>query len=168
MERLIAFGMVGIVVLAAGMITRTFAQMPPQIAISMTEYAFTGPEGKSGPIDAAAVNIATLKTGQTVQLVVSNDGMNTHTIVSPLFDAVAGTEIQFVDAMGTQVARSIGKSNRTIELRPGWKARVVLTPSFETSEDNGKVVFEVTCHRQHGTPNDHYLRGMKATITVSK
>lgn len=147
-----------------------FSQEPSvqEILIDLSAYAFTSPEGTSGPRDAPPVNVLTLKNGQPTRLIFRNvDPARNHSVSSPLFALTENTSIEILDFFDKVVAVMGGKDAGSIELAPAWKARVSLTPNIRSVEDGVPLTFDLSCHRNHGTTGCHTLRGMRALITVT-
>ena len=148
-----------------------FSQEPSvqEILIDLSAYAFTSPEGTSGSPGAPPVNVLTLKNGQPTRLIFRNvDPARNHSFSSPLFALTENTSVEIVDFFDRVVAIVPGKDAGLIELAPAWKARVSLTPNVRSAEDGIPLTFDLSCHRNHGTPGCHILRGMKGLITVTR
>lgn len=155
--------------LSTALVPHAIAQdQPNDITIMMKGFGYEGPAGASGPPQAPAISILTLKNGQAVRLIFVNTDSTSHQVISSLFAAVDHVSIEILDPSDVVVATIKGKDAGEIQLLPNWKARVSLTPNFRSVEEGGILTFEVSCHRNHGTEFCHYLQGVKGLITIVK
>ncbi|MBI3461332.1 hypothetical protein HY009_10435 [Candidatus Acetothermia bacterium] len=116
------------------------------ITINVGAFFFEGPDGRSSSHDNPAV-IAIIKNGERVRFIFKNVATIDHEVISPLFRSPL------------EIVR---------DLHPGRTAVVQFTPFFRSVDDGTVFDFEVACHEEHGTPEDHYFKGMRAIIRVQK
>ena len=142
--------------------------------IQTGDFFFQGPAGKSGPFNAPEVNVAAITgaaSGEIV-LVFKNVGGTEHEILSALFLTTTETIIKSFDAKCNEISKveSIG-SLREVEVQPEMTAEVTLALDealVRSLEDdpNLALTFEIVCHVDHGTADDHYKKGMRGFITL--
>lgn len=121
------------------------------IEVTLGNFFFEGPEGRSGAIGKNGVFeapevIVRLKNNEPVHLVFKNvSDIVTHQVISPIF------------AMPEE---------RVYVLGPLETLEIDYTPRFRDVEDGETLVFNLTCHERHLQATDHYGIGMRALIEV--